>query len=317
MSQETNVKPLDPLLENYQYPYPVQFVMVSVQQKSFRMAYMDVRPSKPNGKTIVLFHGKNFSGAYWKQTAEALRKAGFRVVIPDQLGFGKSSKPANLQYSFQMLASNTKVLLDSLQISKIAVLGHSMGGMLATRFTLMFPDIVEKLILENPIGLEDWNLHVPYQSVDAWYRNELSQNYAKIKKYQQENYYHGQWKPEYEEWVIMLAGWSAHPDYKTVAWNSALTYDMIFTQPVIYEFEHIKAPTLLIIGQLDRTALGKQQVPEETRKNMGNYPRMGRETQQKIQGSVLIELPNVGHLPHIEAFDQFIAPLISFLGGNQ
>lgn len=312
-SQENRLKPLDPLLENYQYPYPVKFITLSLQQQSFKMAYMDVQPERSNGKTIVLLHGKNFSGAYWRETAKALAHAGFRVVIPDQLGFGKSSKPQHLQYSFQLLALNTRALLDSLQITNTAVLGHSMGGMLATRFTLMFPEVVNKLILENPIGLEDWKLRVPYQSVDAWYKNELSQDYAKIKKYQQENYYHGQWKPVYEEWVTMLAGWSIHPDYKTLAWNSALTYDMIFTQPVVYEFDQIKTPTLLIIGQLDRTALGKQQVPEEIRKQMGNYPRLGRETREKMKGSTLVELNNVGHLPHIEAFDEFITPLLKFL----
>lgn len=45
-----------------------------------------------------------------------------------------------------------------------------MGGMLATRFALMFPEMTEKLILLNPIGLEDWKIKVPYQTVDEWYR---------------------------------------------------------------------------------------------------------------------------------------------------
>ena len=312
-AQEDKILPLDTNLENYQYPYPVKFITVSIQQSTYRMAYMDVLPEKPNGKSIVLFHGKNFSGAYWQQTADSLRNAGYRVIIPDQIGFGKSSKPVHLQYTFQLLALNTKNLLDSVHVTKTSVLGHSMGGMLATRFTLMFPETVEKLVLENPIGLEDWKLKVPYQTVDSWYKTELTQNYEKIKKYQQENYYHGQWKPGYEKWVAMLAGWSIHPDYKIVAWNAALTYDMIFTQPVVYEFEKINRPTLLIIGQLDRTALGKQQVSEELRKTMGDYPKLGKDTHQKIVGSKLVEINNVGHLPHIEAFDQFITPLLDFL----
>ena len=312
-AQVDKLIPLDPLLQNYSYPFPVKFIQLFVQKASYRMAYMDLQPDRPNGKTVLLLHGKNFSGAYWKQTAEALQKAGFRVVIPDQLGFGKSSKPANIQYSFQMLALNTKALLDSLHITKTSIVAHSMGGMLGTRFTLMFAQIVDKLILENPIGLEDWKLKVPYQAVDAWYKNELSQDYDKIKKYQQENYFHGQWKPEYEEGVRMLAGWSIHPDYPMVAWNSALTYDMIFTQPVVYEFEQIKTPTLLIIGQLDKTALGKQLVPEEVRSEMGNYPKLGRDTRERIKGSRLTELDNVGHIPHIEAFEQFISPVLDFL----
>lgn len=78
----------------------------------------------------------------------------------------------------------------------------------------MYPEIAEKLILENPIGLEDWKLYVPYQGIAAWYKSELAQDYEKIKKYQQENYYHGQWKDSYDKHVTVLAGWSVHPDYK-------------------------------------------------------------------------------------------------------
>lgn len=300
-------------LQNYPYPFPVQYITINSQAQELRMAYMDVKPAKSNGRTIMLFHGKNFSGAYWEEVANALLNEGFRVIMPDQVGFGKSSKPVHLQYSFQLLAQHTRQLLDSLQISKVSVVGHSMGGMLATRFSLMYPDNVEKLVLENPIGLEDWKLKVPYSSVDSWYQRELSQNYDKIRKYQQENYYHGTWKPAYDKWVNMLAGWTLHPDYKRVAWNSALTYDMIFTQPVVYEFDQLKMPVLLIIGQADRTALGKQEAPAEVRSTLGNYPVLGKITRQKIKNAQLAELENIGHLPHIEAFDQFIKPLIAFL----
>lgn len=306
-------KALGLCLENYDYPFPVQYISLTIQHQPLKMAYMDVRPAQPNGKTVLLLHGKNFNGAYWRQTAQALSDKGFRVVIPDQVGFGKSSKPAAIQYSFQLLARNTKAVLDTLQITKVAVLGHSMGGMLATRFTLLYPDMVEKFILENPIGLEDWKLKVPYQPIEAWYQGELKQDYNSIKKYQLDNYYGGQWKPAYDEWVNLLAGWTLSPEYARIAWNAALTYDMIFTQPVVYEFEHIQAPTLLIIGQRDRTALGKAQAPEEARKTLGNYPALGKQTRDKIKNAKLVELDNVGHLPHIEAFDHFIQPLLQFL----
>jgi pimeloyl-ACP methyl ester carboxylesterase len=278
------------------------------------MAYMDVQPAKPNGKSIVLLHGKNFNGAYWEETANRLAaEEGFRVIIPDQLGFGKSSKPESYQYSFQQLALNTLAILDTLGIEKASVLGHSMGGMLAARFVLMFPGRTDKLILANPIGLEDWKLKVPYKPVDWWFANELKNNYESIKNYQMENYYDNKWKPRYEELANLLAGWTLNVDYPRIAWNAALTYDMIFTQPVCYEFENIQTPTLLIIGQRDRTALGKQLVSQEVQLTMGNYPQLGKLAHQKISNSQLVELDNVGHLPHIEAFDRFIEPLVTFL----
>jgi pimeloyl-ACP methyl ester carboxylesterase len=312
-AQDSQVQWLDIELSNYSYPYPVSILPLHIQEQELKMAYMDVKPDNYNGKNILLLHGKNFNGAYWKTTIEHLTQEGFRVIVPDQIGFGKSSKPDHFHYTFQQLAQNTRTLLDSLQISKTAVLGHSMGGMLATRFALMYPGITEKLILENPIGLEDWKLKVPYKPVEWWYENELKKSYEGIREYQFNSYYDKKWKPEYDEWVNLLAGWTLNSDYKTIAWNAALTYDMIFTQPVMYEFKNITAPTLLIIGTRDRTALGKPLVSAETRETMGLYGELGKKTQHAIPNAQLVELENIGHLPHIEKFDAFIQPLTAFL----
>lgn len=310
---KSQVQELGLELQNFDYPFPVQFLSLAEQKQSLRMAYMDLKPAKPNGKTVLLLHGKNFNGAYWDNTATVLSQNGFRVIMPDQIGFGKSSKPTNFQYSLHLLAQNTKTLLDSLKVDKVSVLGHSMGGMVASRFVLMFPERTEQFILENPLGLEDYKPKAPYTPVDALYQTELKQDYAKIKAYQLENYYGGQWKPQYDKWVAMLSGWTKNADYPVIAWNSALTSEMIYTQPVVYELESIKTPTLLIIGQRDRTAIGKNLVSEEVRKTMGNYPALGRLTHRRIKSSTLVELDNVGHLPHIEAFDRFIQPLLKFL----
>ena len=310
-----SIVPLGVCLENYNYPYPVKYITLDIQHQALKMAYMDVQPLHPNGHAIMLLHGKNFCGAYWGPTAKVLADKGYRVIIPDQIGFGKSSKPSMLQYTFQLMAAATKAVLDSAGVGKVIVLGHSMGGMVSTRFVLMYPDRVEKFILENPIGLEDWKLKVPYQSVDDWYRSELKQNEASYKKYMTESYFHGEWRPAYDVLLEVPAGWTLSPEYSRVAWNSALTYDMIFTQPVCYEFDKIRVPTLLIIGQLDRTALGKNLVPDSVGRTMGNYPVLGRMTQAKIPNSRLVELPGVGHVPHIEDFDQFIRAVSEFLHG--
>lgn len=305
---------LDIMLTNYKYPYSVQFHDFKNQNQDLKMAYMDIQPQKSNGKTVVLLHGKNFNGAYWKTTIQALTKEGFRVVVPDQIGFGKSSKPTEYQFSFQQLAQNTKGVLDHLKIDKIYLLGHSMGGMLATRFSLMYPETVEKLILENPIGLEDWKLVAPYTSIDKNYETELKADYESTKKYQSSFYYDNQWKPEYDEWVYLLTGWTKARDYPKVALVNAKTSDMIFTQPVVYEFQNMNVPTLLIIGTRDRTAIGKANVKDKKMaESMGRYDLLGKATQQKINGSKLVELDNVGHLPHIEVFDRFIQPVKEFL----
>lgn len=304
----------DAHLSNYAYPYPVSYFDIQVQRQPLRMAFMDLQPAseKPVG-VVVLMHGKNFNGAYWKTTAEALRNEGFRVVIPDQIGFGKSSKPQQLQYSFHGLAHNTQALLRHLKIDRAAVVGHSMGGMLASRFALMYPQLVSKLVLVNPIGLEDYQKFFAYHPVEHWYAEELKKDAKAIKNYQLHSYYDGQWHNDYQPWVDVLAGWTRSPDYPLVAWNAALTFDMIYTQPVVDSFSEITSPTLLVVGTRDRTALGKNLVDDKTRAKMGLYQALGKQAERAIPNAKLVELADTGHLPHIEAFERFSTPLIQFL----
>ena len=83
----------DSMLADFQYPHPVQRYEFKSQGQTLAMAYMDVQARSPNGKTVVLLHGKNFCGATWEDVVGPLLEAGYRVVIPDQVGFCKSSKP--------------------------------------------------------------------------------------------------------------------------------------------------------------------------------------------------------------------------------
>ncbi len=315
---EEKIPTLGICLESVEYPYDVEFYAFRSQGRRVQMAYMDVRPQGRARGTIVLLHGKNFCGAYWGRTARDLLAEGWRVVIPDQLGFGKSTKPLPYQYSFHQLARNTKALLDQLGVERTAVLGHSMGGMLATRFALMYPETTTRLILVNPIGLEDWKAKgVPYKTIDFWYQRELAKTAEAIKAYQKESYYDGKWKPEYDRWVELLAGMTRSPQYPTMARTQALTYDMIFTQPVVHEFGRLQMPTLLIIGTRDRTALGKGWVDAELRNRLGRYDQLGQAAAKAIAQARLVELDGIGHLPHVEAYGRYIAPLKAFLAKSK
>ncbi|MFX4516588.1 alpha/beta fold hydrolase, partial [Acinetobacter baumannii] len=84
---------------------------------------------------------------------DTLTAAGYRVLVPDQIGFGKSSKPQG-DLHFDTLARNTMALLDHLGIAKADVVAHSLGGMLAVRIARAFPDRIAHLVLTAPIGLE-------------------------------------------------------------------------------------------------------------------------------------------------------------------
>jgi pimeloyl-ACP methyl ester carboxylesterase len=308
--------PYGPELQGFDYPWPVRTYAFSSQGESLNMRYMDVAPSAPaNGKTAVLLHGKNFCAATWKETVRALSGAGYRVIAPDQIGFCKSSKPERYQYSFHELAANTHALLESLGVKDPVLIAHSTGGMIAARYALMYPDQLSALVLVNPIGLEDWKaLGVPTLSVDQWIEREKGTTAERIKAYEQTTYYADTWRPEYDLWVTMLAGLVQGPGHDIVARNLGLIDDMIFTQPVVYEFPLIKVPTLLMIGLKDVTAIGKDVAPPEVRARLGHYPELAQKTKAAIPGAQLIEFPDAGHAPQIQDSARFNAALIEALG---
>ncbi len=307
-----------PRLEGFDYPHPVRTFAFSSQQQPLEMAYLDVPPGgRSYAGTVVLLHGKNFCAATWAQTIAALGEAGYRVIAPDQVGFCKSSKPERYQYSFGQLAANTHALLQHLGIDagKVHVVGHSMGGMLAARYALMHPQSTASLSLVNPIGLEDWRAEgVPWRSVDAWFERERATSADSIRRYQLDVYYNGQWKPEYQQWVDMLAGMYAGPGGREVAWSQALTSDMVFNQPVLHEFPKIAVPTTLLIGQKDRTAIGKDLAPPALAKRLGDYPALGRRAAAAIPDAVLVEFAQLGHSPQVEDPARFNRALLEALG---
>jgi dienelactone hydrolase len=183
-------------MEAWPYPYPVRFLPLTIDGQDVRMAYMDVPPSgPPNGRTAVLLHGKNFGSDYWGDVIGQLAAQGYRVVAPDQIGFGKSSKPA-IGYSFDLLGANTMALLDALGVAKVDLIGHSTGGMLAIRTALSYPKRVRSLVLEDPIGLEDYRQYYPPQGLDVWYRQQLDQTGDGYRAFVQRYFAH--WRPAYE-----------------------------------------------------------------------------------------------------------------------
>jgi len=299
-------------LENVKYPYPVKFFPVNTEGQNLRMAYMDISPTKlSNGRSVVLFHGKNFGGYYWTDVINSLTSRGFRVIVPDQIGFGKSSK-AFIHYSFHQMARWNKALLDTLGIKKASILGHSMGGMLATRFALMYPEQTEKLLLENPIGLEDYRRFIPYVSTEEQYRTELRATPESIRRYYQTSYF-TVWKPQYEELVSVAGGATFSGDFPRLAKIAALTYTMIYEQPVVYEFYHIKVPTVLFIGKEDKTIVGKALLSPDQQALYGQYRLLGKQTAAKIPGAKIIEFDACGHIPHIEIPTEFTVALLGSL----
>ncbi len=253
-------------LEEFEYPYPVGFFPVTNDLQTLTMAYMDVPPrAEPNGTTVVLMHGKAFGGYYFVNVIEALTTAGYRVVAPDQIGWGKSSKP-DIHYSFQLFAANTAALLDHLGVGPVSVLGHSTGGMTATRFTLMNPDRVTHLVLEDPLGLVDYRTGIPPQSEETLYEHEVHWTDPDVIRGYVAGYFVHPDPKVWDPLAEVLVRVTLSPDYPRWARAAALTFQMIYQQPVRYEYHLIKPPTLLIVGEEDHVVpLGQYATPEDAR----------------------------------------------------
>jgi len=308
-----NATPLDLRLSSWPYPYPVKEFKTSLQGQVASMIYMDVPAEGRQKGAVLLFHGKNFSSDYWEPVIAALSQAGYRVIAPDQIGFGKSSKP-DVQYHFDDLAANTEALLTSLGIKQVSVIANSMGGMVGVRFARLYPKIVHKLVLEDPLGLEDYSKDIPAQQNDSLLKLEMAQTEISYRKFL--HGYFPNWQPVYEQFVEVYVRVQKGSDYPAYARTSVLTYQMIAEQPIVNDLPKLKMPVLLVIGQKDRTVFGRRFAPPEAVKSLGNFPELGRKAVQVIPNAKLVPIENVGHVPHVEVPDVFNRAVIEFLNSK-
>ncbi|WP_398470041.1 alpha/beta fold hydrolase [Tardiphaga sp.] len=303
-------------LEGFAYPYPVQMLPVSNDGEQLRMAYMDVASQKPNGRIVVLLHGRNFPSSYWRPVIQTLTDAGYRVIVPDQVGFGKSSKPTG-ELHFDTLARNTITLMDHLGITKFDVVAHSLGGMLSVRIARAFPDRVDHLLLVAPIGLEDYRLYVPPTPTEKiietedkltadGYRKQLEINYAlKLPADQVTPFIDARFN---------IKGASDYPRWLRAFVSSA---QMIYREPVAHEIPLIKQPTLFIMGADDHNAPGKPNAPEALRPRMGQNAELAKALAAKMTNATAEVLPDAGHLVFLEAPARFNELMLDFLAKRQ
>ncbi len=284
---------------NVPYPHLVSFFPVRVYGQEYRMAYMDVAPAgAANGQTVVLFHGMNFFAAAFAPTIEALRQAGFRVLAIDRLGYGRSSKPL-IHYNLHIPARNTKALLDHLGIERVAIVGHSMGGMVATRFASTYPDITSHVVMVNQIGLTDPRPGRPWSDATEAFEGVLNNTtYASILR-GHVRYYPNGWKPEYLQWVKVQYGLTLSGDWPRMARIRAAQQAILYEDPVVYEWQHIATKALVIGGAEDRL--------------VADYPAAARHVAEQLHNAELVIFPGVGHVPAFEIPDRYHAELIRFL----
>ncbi len=301
-------------LEGFAYPYPVAMLDLVNDGEPVRMAYMDVAPATPNGRAVLLLHGRNFPSSYWAPVIRTLTSAGYRVIVPDQVGFGKSSKPQG-ELHFDTLARNTLALLDHLKLAEVDVVAHSLGGMLAVRLVRAAPDRVRHLLLAAPIGLEDYRLYVPPTPTEKILDNEDRLTPEAYRKQLVTNY-SLTLPPEaitpFIDARFNIKGAADYPRWLRAFVSSA---QMIYREPVAHEIALIERPTLIVMGENDHNAPGRANAPESLRPKMGHNADLAKQLAGRMANARVDVIAGVGHLVFHEAPAPFDAAMLAFLGG--
>ena len=287
-------------LEEIEYPWPVHYLDLRRYGQKMLMAYMDIPPTgSANGQTIFWQHGHNFYSEPYQESFRRLTAAGFRVIAVDRIGYGKSSKPL-IPYNFNFVAANMKALMDELGIEQVAAVGHSMGGMVVSRFSMLYPENVTHVAMVNQIGLSDSRQSRTWR--DPLASDPATPSYQSVLRGHR-RYYPRDWPPAHLEYVRRQYGQTLSGDYPRYARVRAMVSDMLYNDPVVYDWQHIETKTLVIGGEEDDLA--------------DDFVARVNHVHSELPNSALHLYPEIGHNPQVEIPDQFHADLIRFLLSDQ
>jgi len=121
-----------------------------------------------SGDAVLFLHGSGPGASGWsnfRRNYPAFADAGFRALVPDTLGYGYSSKPDNLDYELDFLVGGVERFLKALGVASCSVVGNSHGGAMAIRLARRRPDLVTKLVLMAPGGLEERETYMKMEGI--------------------------------------------------------------------------------------------------------------------------------------------------------
>lgn len=187
-----------------------------------------------------------------------------------------------------------------------------MGGMLAMRFVRSYPERVRRLVLESPLGLENYRLYVPPVSPERLFRAELNRSAEDYLDYLMTAYGLTLPREAVMPFVDIRERMKGSADYPRWVEAYVSTYFAIWGQPVIDEMPSVATPTLLMVGARDHTAPRRNIASPEDRDRMGHIAELGRALAAKMPQASVVEF-DTGHLIHLEATEAFNAALLRFL----
>ena len=244
---------------------------------------------RPGAEPVVLcVHGYCQSSSYWVPTLDHLAAAGARGLAPDLPGFGASASAPG-PYTMEAYADGLVALLDSRGLDRVALVGGSMGGVVAQHLTLRNPDRVSRLLLvatgaatadpaaalarADAIATAPWDTEAVVPVVAGFFR--LPPPPTRMTEYRR----------------IALA--ASHRAVVDAARSNA-------GSRTLERLGEIRVPTLIIQGRHDRS----------------RTPEHGAAMRDSIPGARLVVLEGSGHTPQIEEPEAFHAVALSFLLGR-
>ncbi len=238
------------------------------------------------GEPLLLVHGLGAEADVWAYCLEPFSQT-HRVIAPDLLGFGRSSKPL-INYRIRTFVEMLERFLQALGVPRISVVGHSMGGWISAAFAIQFPERVNKLVLNDAIGLVSGAVEIPIDLRPSSLRN--MHEVLEFMFYNKSLATDGLVEAAYEFHL-------ERNDGPTIA--SVLETIHHKLDPLDDQLGGLKAPTLLVWGDCDRVSpLSVAQ----------NYERL-------IAGAKLVVIPQCGHIPALEKPQELVRHVLEFLAG--
>jgi pimeloyl-ACP methyl ester carboxylesterase len=287
-------------MDDLSYPYEVKKVMLS---NDIEIAYVDEGKGK---ETIVFIHGLGSYLPAWKMNIDDLRTQ-YRCIALDLPGYGKSSK-GKYEGSMTFFAGIVKEFVEKLNLGKVTLAGHSMGGQISIVAALGYPEIVEKLILVAPAGFETF-----HKGQKDWFRNVFTPDLVKYTSVDQirENlgYNFYRFPMEAEFMITDRIEMRTAEDFEGYCYIIPKCVQGMVNEPVYDYLPDVNQPTLVVFGENDNLIPNRflNGGPTET------YARQGAE---KMPNAQLLMVPQAGHFVHFEKADKVNEAVSQFLSSQ-
>jgi 4,5:9,10-diseco-3-hydroxy-5,9,17-trioxoandrosta-1(10),2-diene-4-oate hydrolase len=120
------------------------------------------------GPAVLFLHGSGPGASGWsnfRRNFPYLAERGFRVLVPDTIGYGYSSKPEDIEYHLDVLVDKVERFTKAVGVESCSVIGNSHGGAMSIGLALKRPDLVKKLVLMAPGGLEERETYMKMEGI--------------------------------------------------------------------------------------------------------------------------------------------------------